>query len=266
MEPNWIDIEKQAKAWLVEAGNRIKKALEQPITIDSKSGPDDLVTDVDKSTESFFYNQISSTYPTHHFLGEEGVAEDLSSLEGVVWIIDPIDGTMNFVHQRQNFAISIGIFHEGQGILGFVYDVIKDELFHAIHGEGLFINGEKVNPLKERPLEEAIIGLNANWLVEDHPLQGNLIKLVQSCRGTRSYGSAALEMAYVATDRMDAYISLNLSPWDYAGGAILINEVNCSASRFNGASLSMLEKGTMVCSKSNLHQTLVERLQEGANE
>ncbi|GAF14648.1 inositol-1-monophosphatase [Bacillus sp. JCM 19046] len=266
MEPNWIEIEKQAKTWLVEAGNKIKKALEQPFTIDAKSGPDDLVTDVDKSTEAYFYQQISSTYPTHHFLGEEGVAKELTSLSGTVWIIDPIDGTMNFVHQQQNFAISMGVFQDGVGKLGFVYDVIKNELFHAVQGEGLFVNDKKVVSVKERPLEEAIIGLNANWLVENHPLQTNLIELVQSCRGTRSYGSAALEMAYVATDRMDAYISLNLSPWDYAGGAILLNEVNCLASRFDGSTLSLLDKGTMVCSKSNLHQTLVDRLQKGASE
>lgn len=258
MEPTSIELERQARLWIIEAGERIKRAIQQPLEINAKSGPDDLVTDVDKSTEAFLHEKITTTYPNHHFLGEEGVADKLSSLQGIVWIVDPIDGTMNFVHQKQNFAISIGIIKDGVGTVGLVYDVIKGELFHAIKGKGLYVNDLKIDLPEERPLHEAIIGLNANWLVEKRSIQPTLINLVQTCRGTRSYGSAALEMAYVAVDRMDAYISLNLSPWDYAGGTILLNEANCLSTRFNGEGLSMLNKGSMVAAKRKLHAVLVK--------
>ncbi|AIC94964.1 inositol monophosphatase family protein [Shouchella lehensis] len=264
MQPTWKEIEQYAKEWVIEAGESIKEALEGSFQIKTKSNPDDLVTDVDKSTEAFLYNRITSTFPDHRFLGEEGVSEGIEDLEGIVWIVDPIDGTMNFVHQKQNFAISIGIYENGVGKVGIVYDVMKGELFHANDEEGLFVNEKKVTKQTERPLHEAILGVNSNWLLEDRAYQPELVQLAQKCRGTRSYGSAALEMAYVAVDRMDAYISFNLSPWDYAGGAVLLEQAGCKATRFTNEDLSFLEKGTVIAAKKQLHEIVVQQLQEGS--
>ncbi|MFB4210990.1 inositol monophosphatase family protein [Shouchella sp. JSM 1781072] len=263
MDVTWREIEQQAKEWIFQAGEQIKDALNGSFAIETKSNPDDLVTDIDKSTEAFLYKKIRHTYPEHRFLGEEGVSEAIDHLDGIVWIVDPIDGTMNFVHQRQNFAISIGIYENGIGKIGLVYDVMKGELFHANDQEGLFINEEKVDKQTERPLHEAIIGLNSNWLLEERQYQKALVEVARNCRGTRSYGSAALEMAYVAVDRIDAYISLNLSPWDYAGGAILLREAGGISTRLDNQELSFLKKGTVLAAKKELHPTIIEHLQEG---
>src|SRR5699024_2313745 len=133
--------------------------------------------------------------PDHKILSEEGYGDDVDSLDGTVWIIDPIDGTMNFVHQKRNFAISIGIYHDGIGEIGLVYDVMADMLYSAKKDEGAMKNGEKLPHLKqELKLEESILGINHFWLCEnkliDEKVMQNLIKTV---RGTRTYGSAALE-------------------------------------------------------------------------
>jgi len=100
MDVTWREIEQQAKEWIFQAGEQIKDALNGSFAIETKSNPDDLVTDIDKSTEAFLYKKIRHTYPEHRFLGEEGVSEAIDHLDGIVWIVDPIDGTMNFVHQR----------------------------------------------------------------------------------------------------------------------------------------------------------------------
>lgn len=258
MTYDWQELEKTARKWTYEAAKIIKDSFSRPILIESKSNVNDLVTEVDKTIESFFYEKISETYPEHFFLGEEGVAEELSSLEGTVWIIDPIDGTMNFVHQKYNFAISVAIYHEGVGMIGLIYDVMTDELFHATNGNGAYINGEPLVPVKERPLNESIIGVNAKWLVEEKNQYRNPLKaLVRDVRSTRSIGSAAIEIAYLAADRLDGYLSVNLSPWDYAAGLVLLNEVGCKASTFHGEPLSLLLPSTFIAGKPHLHKEMV---------
>ncbi|MFC0470574.1 inositol monophosphatase family protein [Halalkalibacter kiskunsagensis] len=258
MSIDWLELEKTARNWIYEAASLIKQSLANPIQIESKSNPDDLVTEVDRAVESFFYHKIQKTYPKHLFLGEEGVAEELDSLKGTVWIIDPIDGTMNFVHQRYNFAISVAVYHEGVGMVGLIYDVMNDELFHAIRDQGAYINDEELVPVKERPLHESIIGLNAKWLVQEkNPYRNPLKALVRDVRSIRSYGSAAIEIAYVAADRLDGYISVNLSPWDYAAGVILLEEVGCRASTFKGEHLDFLQKSTVIVGKPDLHKEMV---------
>lgn len=113
-----------AKRWIYEAGTEIREHMNDPLDIETKSNPNDLVTALDKQTEKFFVDRIHQAYPEHHIIGEEGFGDTLSSVDGTIWIIDPIDGTMNFVHQKRSFAISIGILHNGIGEIGFVYDVM----------------------------------------------------------------------------------------------------------------------------------------------
>ncbi|MCL7746316.1 inositol monophosphatase family protein [Halalkalibacter alkaliphilus] len=258
MSVDWLELEKIARAWTYEAAGLIKKSLANPIHIEAKSNPDDLVTEVDRAIESFFYHKIDQTYPEHHFLGEEGIAEELNSLDGTVWIVDPIDGTMNFVHQKYNFAISVAVYHDGVGMVGLIYDVMNDELFHAVRDHGAYVNNEELVPVKERPLHESIIGLNAKWLVQEkNPFRNPLKALVRDVRSIRSYGSAALEIAYVAADRLDGYISVNLSPWDYAAGIVLLEEVGCKASTFRGEHLNYLQKSTVIVGKPRLHKEMV---------
>ncbi|GAF63925.1 inositol monophosphatase family protein [Alkalihalobacillus trypoxylicola] len=256
----WMEIEEIAKQWTIEAGERIKEALKNPIKVESKSNVNDLVTEVDKATEQFFYQNIKKTFPDHGFLGEEGVSEDgdINTLEGTVWIIDPIDGTMNFVHQKYNFAISVAVYHNGVGQIGLVYDVMSDELFSARKDHGAYLNGVELAPVRERALAESIIAVNSKWLVENkHPYQNPLSALVRDVRSIRSYGAAAIEIAYVAADRLDGYISVKLSPWDYAAGLVLLHEVGCKASSFTGDPLTLLDAESVIVGKPQLHKEMV---------
>lgn len=252
-------IYKDAKKWVVAAGQLIRERIDNPFHVETKAHANDLVTEVDRETEYYLVSNIRDAYPTHKVFSEEGYGDDVQSLDGIVWIIDPIDGTMNFVKQRRNFAISIGIFHEGIGEIGFVYDVIADVLYSAKKGEGAYKNGEKLQRLDPAlKLEEAILGFNHNWLCENEVIDEKVMQqLVGKIRGCRAYGSAALKLAYVAEGIVDGYLTMNLDPWDIAGGIILANEVGAVTTNLNGGEVSLLTKESTVTCHPAIQQELI---------
>ncbi|WML49395.1 inositol monophosphatase family protein [Neobacillus sp. PS3-34] len=263
---NWESIDTYAKKWVKEAGEKIRSSFDKTLDITTKSDPNDLVTNIDKETEQFFIERIRETFPDHKILGEEGFGDKLESHEGIVWIIDPIDGTMNFIHQQRNFAISLGIFENGKGRIGLIYDVVHDEMYHAIRGNGAFINEKRIPALTETTVKESIIGLNATWVMENKRIDHNLlIPLAREARGTRSYGSAALEMVFVATGRIDAYISLRLAPWDVAGGAVIIEELGGVITNLRGKNLDYLSQDSLLVAKPGLHQTILKNYLKDGN-
>ena len=252
---------KQAIKWVLDAGDMIRTKMDKPIQIETKSNPNDLVTSVDKETESFLIKRIQAHYPDHALLGEEGHGAHITSLDGTIWIIDPIDGTMNFVHQKRHFAISIGIFHDGIGEIGIVYDVMADTLYYASKGEGAFKNNNRLEPLNDQvQLEKSIIGLNHLWLCENKLVDEKVMqKLVKTVRGVRSSGSAALDMAYVAEGALDAYLAMGLSPWDIAGGTVLVNEVGGRTTNHLGEPLHMLKRNSLLTSRNSIHSDLIQQ-------
>lgn len=248
-----------AKAWVLEAGERIKSNIDSPRSIETKSNPNDLVTEMDQETEQFFAKKINETYPDHYLLGEEGFGDEIEDLGGTVWIVDPIDGTMNFVHQKRNFAISIGIYYEGVGEIGLIYNVMEETLYTAKRGEGAYKNDDKLPQLNEkRPLNESILALNTSWMIPENPHvehQG-MQDLVKKLRSTRSYGSAALEFAFVAEGLLDGYLTMTLMPWDYAAGSILVREVGGIVTRADREELDLLNKTTVLASRPNIHEEI----------
>ncbi|MCC3645529.1 inositol monophosphatase family protein [Cytobacillus oceanisediminis] len=263
---NWSEIHTYAKALIKEAGGNIKNSFSKTLTITTKSNANDLVTDIDQETEQFFIKKINEKYPEHRILGEEGFGDKLNDLDGIVWIIDPIDGTMNFVHQQRNFAISIGIYENGKGKIGLIYDVVHDELYHCMKGHGVFMNDLELPPLKETDVSKAIIGLNATWVTENRRIDPSLLApLVRNARGTRSYGSAAMEMAYIASGRVDAYITMRLAPWDFAAGVIMIEELGGIATTVKGEELNYLENNSVFVSKPGLHQQIMKEYLKNGN-
>lgn len=257
---NWQEVDTYAKEWIKEAGERIKKSFSTELVISTKSNKNDLVTQIDKSTEEYLIAQINHVFPSHRILGEEGISETLDNLKGIVWIIDPIDGTMNFVHMQRDFVISIGIYEDGIGKIGLIYDVVAGELYHVFKGNGVYMNETPLLPLAEVKVEEAIIGLNATWVTENKRIDPSLLSpLVKEARGTRSFGSACLELAYIAAGRMDAYITLRLSPWDYAAGKIMIEELGGKVTTLRNESLSLLGQQSFFASKPGLHDELLSK-------
>lgn len=166
---------------------------------------------------------------------------------------------MNFIHQQRNFAISIGVYENGIGKIGLIYDVAHNELYHAIRGQGAFLNGKPIPRLEETTVKKSIIALNATWVMENHRIDHNLmIPLARDARGTRSYGTAALEMVFVATGRVDAYISMRLSPWDFAAGVVIIEELGGIVTNLRGEKLDFLTKDSLFAAKPGLHQSILK--------
>jgi myo-inositol-1(or 4)-monophosphatase len=250
----------QAKKWVLEAGNIIRTKINDPIEIGSKSNPNDLVTSMDKNTEKYFLEKIKSTFPDHLVLGEEGFGDEVKSLDETVWILDPIDGTMNFVQQKRNFAISLGVYHNGLGEIGLIYNVMEDVLYYAKRGEGAFKNDTKLPLLDdEAVLEESVIGLNHLWLCENKLVDEKVMQdLIKTARGSRTYGSAALEFAFVAEGVLEGYLTMSLSPWDFAAGMILVNEVGGITTNIDGKPIEMLGRNSVFTGHPDVHKRILE--------
>jgi myo-inositol-1(or 4)-monophosphatase len=257
----WNKIEQFAKTWTLEAAKLLKDSFENTLTITYKSHIADLVTDMDKKIEQFFIEKIQEAFPAHKVLGEEGYGDDVQSKSGVIWIIDPIDGTTNFIHQQSNFAISIGIYEDGIGIIGIIFDVANGDFYFAKRGEGAFLNDVKLQPLENVTLSEAVIGVNATWVGPNRRINHeNVQSIVKNSRGTRSYGSAAIELAYVASGKIDAYMTMRLSPWDFAAGLILLNEVGGIVTNADGQPIRLLDQNSILAGKPGLHGEILEHL------
>src|SRR5690625_550643 len=248
----------RVRSWILEAGALIRNKINDPLTIDTKSNPKDLVTEMDRKVEFFFASKIKRYYPKHLLLSEEGYGDQLSHSDGLVWVIDPIDGTMNFVHQKQNFAISIGIYKQGIGEIGFIYDVMNNNLYSAMRNNGAYKNDRRLKPLEgNKHLHESIICLNHYWLSKNRLVDEKIMhQLVKDVRGTRTYGSAALEFAYVAEGAADAYISMSLEPWDIAAGKIIVKEVGGVTTNIFGEEIGMLDRTSIVTCNPSIQKTL----------
>ncbi|MEI3606766.1 inositol monophosphatase family protein [Pseudogracilibacillus sp. SE30717A] len=249
----------RVRAWILEAGAIIRNQINDPLEINTKSNPKDLVTEMDRKVEFFFASKIKQYYPEHLLLSEEGYGDTFENVSGTVWIIDPIDGTMNFVHQKQNFAISIGIYEHGIGEIGFIYDVMNNNLYSALRGNGAFKNTKRLAPLnKNKTIHESIICLNHYWLTKNRIVDETVMQqLIKDVRGTRTYGSAALEFAYVAEGVVDAYISMGLEPWDIAAGRIIIEEVDGVTTNISGDKVNMLERTSILTCNPSIQKDLI---------
>jgi myo-inositol-1(or 4)-monophosphatase len=218
-----------------KAGEWIRTKLGKHSSLDIKQSPHDLVTEVDKGSESLIRKLIATHFPQHSFLGEEGVEPgpeasaqalaDASSAE-YLWIVDPIDGTTNFVHGFPFFCVSIALAYRGEVIVGVVYDPIKDELFVAEKGKGAYVHGKRMEVSREESLRESLIatGLPADHLYALPVNLKGIAAVAPQTRNLRIAGSAALHMAYVAAGRLSGFWEIGLNSWDLAAGALLIQE------------------------------------------
>lgn len=220
------------------AGDVIFRSLNRLESLEvSSKGRNDFVTDVDREAEGEIINTIRRTHPDHGFLAEESGATSGRSDE-FVWIIDPLDGTTNFLHGFPQFCVSIAVQYRGRIEHAVIYDPMRQELFTASRGGGAQLDDKRIRVSKSRGLEGALIGTgfpyraNTRWL--DAYLE--MFKAVAlNTAGMRRPGSAALDLAWVAAGRTDAFFELGLSPWDTAAGSLLITEAGGRISTLSGA-------------------------------
>ncbi|HEP1844132.1 TPA: inositol monophosphatase family protein [Streptococcus suis] len=205
-----------AQSLVLQAGEFLKTHLHDELEIEEKENATDLVTQLDKLTQQFLTNQIKKEYPSDLIFGEEG--GDVSSISnGNVWVIDPIDGTSNFIAQKNDFAIMLAYFENGIGQFGLIYDVMQDKLFHGGGKFPVFCNKERLACPSLSSISQTLLGLNAQLYAAN---KHGLADLANISLGTRSVGSAGIGFSHVLEGRLFAYASY-LYPWDYAAASIL---------------------------------------------
>jgi len=196
-------------------------------------GLNDLVSYVDKTSESMLVKGLSAILPGSGFIAEEGSGGGLGAYN---WIIDPLDGTTNFVHGIPCYAISVGLEHAGEIILGVVHEVARNESFCAIRGEGAYLNGVKIQVSKATRLQDTLIatGFPVNNFDRMSAVCACLEYFMRHTHGVRRIGAAAVDLCYLACGRVDAFYEYNLKPWDVAAGALIAKEAGAQVTDFKG--------------------------------
>ncbi len=226
----------------------------------SLKGPGDYVSQADRKAEDIIFAELAKARPGYGFLMEErgAVSGDDDQHR---WIVDPLDGTTNFLHGIPFFSISIALERQGQLVAAVVYNPAMDELYTAERGGGAFMNDRRLRVAARTKLSDAVIGCGVPHLGRGH--HGNFLvelrNVMGEVAGIRRMGSAALDLAYVAAGRMDGYWETNLSAWDIAAGVLLVREAGGFASEPNGGQ-DMLESGNVVAGNEVIHRALVKTL------
>ena len=224
-------------------------------------GEINLVTEMDMCSERTIVDMLRDAFPDHGVVAEEETK--LSNASGYIWIIDPLDGTTNYAHGYPCFAVSIALKHEDDVILGVVYDPMRDELFEAQKGQGAYLNGKQI---KVSPVDTLIKSLLATGFPYDRKVsnRNNLnyfFDLLMASQEVRRDGSAALDLCYVATGRLDGFWELKLKSWDVAAGSLVVNEAGGVVSDLSGNKFDMLAE-EILASNGRIHRQMIEVLQK----
>ena len=222
----------------------------------------DFVSEVDKAAEAAIIETLLSAYPTHAVLAEEsGASANLTATSEFVWIIDPLDGTTNFLHGFPQYCVSIALQHNGAMTQAVVFDPTRNELFAATKGAGAFLNDKRIRVTKRDKLADALIGTGFPFRSEaDIDSYIPMFKAISGkCQGLRRPGSAALDLAYVASGRLDGFFEKGLKPWDIAAGALIVTEAGGITGTFDGES-DYLHKGDIISASPKVFAQLVNLL------
>jgi myo-inositol-1(or 4)-monophosphatase len=233
------------------------KVIPDRIEIKSRNS---LVSFVDKEAEKILVEGLGKIIPDAGFITEEGTVEQKTST--YTWIIDPLDGTTNFLHAIPVYSISIGLLHEDQLILGVVSDIEHRETFYAWKGGGAWCNGHQIHVSDRTEIGNALVATGFPYASKDVLPQLTWIfdYFLKNARGMRRLGSAAIDLAYVACGRFDAYYETTLNPWDIAGGIIIVEEAGGIVTDFKGGK-DMLQNGQLIAASSILHEEVTKNIQ-----
>ncbi|MFZ5440668.1 MAG: inositol monophosphatase family protein [Myxococcota bacterium] len=211
-----------------EAGAVLRRKFAETRTVEFKGNRTDLVTDADRASEEVILSRLRAEVPTHAVLAEESGAVGQGDF---LWLVDPLDGTVNYAHGVPHFCVSIAVegpvsATERALLASAIYDPIRDELFSAARGEGAWLEGRRLRCTNVPDLGHALLCTGFPYDLEAHPEAplGLFLRLVKQSQGMRRMGSAALDLAYVAAGRFDAFFEFGLKPWDTAAGALLVME------------------------------------------
>ena len=244
----------------VSAGALLARYAGRPRTVTTKRSAIDLVTEVYRAAERLILRALQPVDPTFGFLGEErGERRDGAATR---WVVDPIDGTMNFVHGLPIFGVSIGLQHEGALVAGVIYDPMRRELSSAVKGGGATLNGRRsrVSPTKDLAHSLVATGFSSTFLKQDEPYLSWFKALQRRSHGVRRIGSTVWCLAQVAAGRMEGFYEKDLWPWDMAGGLVIVQEAGGRSTDFDGY-VPTLEGRQLVATNGRIHGELLRILQ-----
>jgi myo-inositol-1(or 4)-monophosphatase len=247
----------------IEAGTFLKESVGKVKSIETKKGEiRNLVSDIDRGSEERIIRRIRKQYPGHAILAEESGG----SSEGAEfrWIIDPLDGTTNFLHGLPIFSVTIGVEQRGEIVAGVTYNPNMDELFVAEKGSGAFLNGERISVSRTGELISSLVVTGFPYNIAENPdnAADHFVNFLFASRAVRRLGSAAIDLAYVAMGRFDGFWEVSLQPWDMAAGVLLVHEAGGRTSDFRGAETSVYTR-PIVASNGLIHDEMVGVLGKG---
>jgi myo-inositol-1(or 4)-monophosphatase len=245
----------------LKAGELLKRGFGTNFKISSKDGKQNLVTEYDKAAEDCIIASILSHFPTHGFLAEES-GKTAGKKEEVIWIIDPLDGTVNFAHGVPMFSVSIAAAVHGKVVAGVVYQPMLGELFVAQKENGAYLNGSRLEVTATNSIDEAIMATGFPYNVDENPLHciEHFSKITKLGIPIRRLGSAAIDLSYLAAGRFDAYWEVSLHPWDMAAGKLLVEEAGGIVTHYDGSPHETFCNTTMLATNGKLHPFMISQL------
>ena len=230
----------------------------------SVKGPANFVSAADHRAEETLRAELAKARPGYGFLGEEGGQHEGTD-KTHTWIVDPLDGTTNFLHGIPHFAISIALAREGTVVAGLIYNPANDELFTAERGKGAFFNDHRIRVAARKRLGEAVVACALPHLGRGDLAQfrREIAAVQEKVAGLRRFGAAALDLAYIAAGRFDAYWERNLSPWDFAAGVLMVREAGGYVTDLNGHERTM-EPGDVIAGNETMHREVLKLVQSAS--
>jgi len=225
-------------------------------------GKNDYVSEVDKEAENTIIQTIKKYYPDHEILAEEsGASKTKGKKSDTRWIIDPLDGTTNFLHQFPQFSVSIAVEVKGKIQHAAIYDPVRDEMFTASRGSGAFVNNRRIRVSEQKTLDNSLLATGFPYYDFSYldAYMSSLKEFITSTSGVRRAGSAALDLAYVACGRVDGYWEFNLKPWDIAAGALIVAEAGGLSTDFKGGD-DFLKNGNILAANPKLYKEMAQTL------
>jgi myo-inositol-1(or 4)-monophosphatase len=251
----------------LKAGEILRRGFYSDYQISEKPGVHNLVTEYDHKAEESIISTILSHYPSHSIVAEESGEAHTKQGAEVHWIIDPLDGTVNFAHRIPIFSVSIGVAVHQEVIAGVVYSPLLHELFVAEKSKGAYLNGVRLNVSKVDQLIRAFVATGFPYNVNQNPLHciDRFVQMQAKGVPIRRLGSAALDLSYVAAGRFDAFWEINLNSWDMAAGKLLIEEAGGKVTKYNGSPFSIFSDKMLLATNGHLHSAMIEHLNRNDN-
>jgi myo-inositol-1(or 4)-monophosphatase len=255
---DFIKVSQQAESLIRETGIWMKSQRVSASEIEIKT-PNNLVSFVDKESERRLVEGLSQIFPEAGFIAEEGTGERAAVWN---WVIDPLDGTTNFLHDVPIWCISVALCHERKAVIGIIFDPHKNEMFVASKGNGCYLNGHKIQISQRNVLADSLLvtGFPYDDFGREEQYIGLFRSLMKKTRGIRRLGSAALDLAWVACGRFEAFYEYGLNPWDVAAGVILVEEAGGKVTGFHQGDPIFEED--IIASNGQIHEELKSLTQE----